>query len=95
MEKIQLEKLKPSAMVDLQISGEFYMSLQQVLVYLTDLKSKEEIDAFVSKINSEVAAEKLEEWEQVMQTIMILCIEIEETAKAQGLTEIIEVPLTQ
>lgn len=82
-------------MVDLQISGEFYMSLQQVLVYLTDLKSKEEIDAFVSKINREVAAEELEEWEQVMQTIMILCVEIEETAKAQGLTEIIDVPLTQ
>lgn len=95
MEKVQLEKLKRSAVVSLQISGEFYMSLQQVLVYLTDQKTKEEIDQFVDKINRQVPTEELEEWEQVTQTMMVLCVEIEETAKEQNLTETVEIPLTQ
>lgn len=95
MQNVQLEKLKDGAFITLSVSSEFYLSLLQVMLYLADLKDKEEADALAKKLQKDTAEEDFDDWELALRTMMILCAEIEIAAKDQDLTETVEIPVSQ
>lgn len=94
MEKITTEVIKHDGIVTIQMSGSFYKSVQAVLLYLTSIKTSEELTALIDKINAEVPSDEYDEWEQSVETLMILCSEVETKAREQQLIETIEVDVT-
>lgn len=91
----QIEIVKPESIVEIKLSGSFYAELQRVLLYLSNQVDPEELNVLVEKINSGTPDDEFSDWEVCVQTMMILCAEIEEKAKEQGLIETVDIPVTQ
>ncbi len=85
----KVEIVKPEAIIDVKIGSAFLKELQTVTVYLSSLKSTDDLKKIVDKVNNK---EELNEWEQVMYTMLVLVTTIEENARKEGLTTIEEVP---
>lgn len=90
MENLQVEIIKDAGIIDIKLSGSFYRRIQHALHVLASTESEEALSALVDKINNEVSDDQLSDWENAIQTMMILCSEIEEKAKQQGHTEIVD-----
>ncbi len=84
----KIEIVKPDAVIDVKIGTAFLKELQTVTVYLSSLKSTEELKEIVNKVNNK---QELSEWEQVMYTMLVLVTTIEENARKEGLTTVEEV----
>lgn len=90
MEKVEI--IKPSGIITIKLSGSFYHDIQNALMYLTSGKEPDEVTAFIQKINNEETDASFDEWEKSVQTLMILCAEIEAKAREQKVTEMVELP---
>jgi hypothetical protein len=91
MEKLQVEIIKNEAIIDIKLSGSFYKRVQHALNVLASTEGQEALSNLVEKINTETPDEELSEWENAVQTLMILCSEVEAKAKQQGHTEMVEI----
>jgi hypothetical protein len=91
MEKLQVEIIKNEAIIDIKLSGSFYRRVQHSLHVLAAVEGEEALTNLVDKINSETPDEELSDWENAVQTLMILCSEVEAKAKQQGHTEMVDI----
>ena len=89
MEKIKVPTIKNDSIVTIQLSGAFYRSLQDVLHFITEGKSEDELNGLVEKLNTE--SKDLNSWEATCETVMVLCAEVEKKAKEQNLITEIEI----
>lgn len=88
---MQLESIKPDALIDIQIGAAFYKDLQDAMFYLISFHSDEELQQMADKINAG-QDDQFEDWEKAIQSIMLLCTEIEERAREQGKTQMVDNP---
>lgn len=95
MENIKIESIKKDAIISIQLSGQFYKSLQAVLMYITSMKEAEDFKELITKINAQDPTATYDEWETNVETMLILCSEIEEKARTQNAVEMIEIPATE
>lgn len=91
MEKLQVEIIKNDGIINIQLSGSFYRRVQHALHVLAATEGEEALSNLIEKINSETPDEELSDWENAVQTLMILCSEVEAKAKEQGHTEMVEI----
>lgn len=94
MEKLQAERIKNEAIIDIKLSGSFYRRLQHALNILVSIQDKDALTELIEKINNEVPDEEYSEWETAVETMMILCSEVESKAIQQGHTEMVDVETT-
>ncbi len=92
MENNKIEVIKMDAIIKIELSGSFYKNLQAVLFHLASYRESEEVTALIQKMNEQSESAVYDEWETSMETLMILCAEVEEKAKEQKCTEEIEIP---
>jgi hypothetical protein len=88
---MQAERIKSDALIDIKIGVAFYKDLQESMYYLVNQHTDEELQQLADKINNG-QDQNLEDWEKAVQAVMLLCTEIEERAREQGNTEMIEIP---
>lgn len=88
---MQAEIIKNDALVDIQIGVAFYKDLQDAMYHLVNQHSEEELQELADKINNN-RDQDMEEWEKAVQAVMLLCTEIEERAREQGKTQMVEIP---
>jgi len=94
MEKLQIERIKNEGIIDIKLSGSFYKRIQHVLNFIASVEDKDSLTDLIDKLNDEVSDENFSEWETVVETMMILCSEIETKAKEQGHTEMVDIEVT-
>ena len=92
---MEAEIIPSEAIVDLQFSGSFYRRVQQALLHFASYREEESLSGLVEKINTDVPSEQYDEWEQSMETLMILCSEVERKAIEQGVTQTIDLTTTE
>lgn len=85
----QIEAVKDSSIISIQLSGSFYKRLQSVMLHLSEYRESDDLSELIDKINSE-SDEEYDDWEIAMETMMILCSEVETKAKEQKATEMID-----
>lgn len=88
---MQAESIKNDALIDIQIGVAFYKDLQDAMYYLVNQHSEEELQELADKINND-RDQEMEDWEKAVQAVMLLCTEIEERAREQGKTQMVEIP---
>jgi folate-dependent tRNA-U54 methylase TrmFO/GidA len=88
---MQAESIKSDALIDIKIGVAFYKDLQESMYYLVNQHTEEELQQLADKLNNN-QDQDLEDWEKAVQAVMLLCTEIEERAREQGKTEMIEIP---
>lgn len=86
---MQIEQIKPNSTIKVDFSPAFYQRLQQIAIHLTEKIAPEELTASFQKMKDE---KELSESEFDIQTILILIQTLEINARAQELTEMVEVP---
>ncbi len=94
-EKNQAEIIPAEAIIDLQFSGSFYRRVQQALLHFASYREEDEITELIEKINTDVSSEEYDEWEVSMETLMILCSEVERRATEQGVTKTVDITTTE
>jgi folate-dependent tRNA-U54 methylase TrmFO/GidA len=88
---MQAESIKSDALIDIKIGVAFYKDLQESMYYLVNQHTDEELQQLADKLNNG-QDQNLEDWEKAVQAVMLLCTEIEERAREQGKTEMVEIP---
>jgi hypothetical protein len=88
---MQAESIKSDALIDIKIGVAFYKDLQDSMYYLVNQHTDEELQQLADKLNNG-QDQNLEDWEKAVQAVMLLCTEIEERAREQGKTEMVEIP---
>lgn len=91
MEKMNV--LKRDAIVKLPIGTAFYIKLKELLVYMTEDKTDEQIKEFEAAINEK--KEITEEWMSHLFTVVLLIRAIEDKAAEDGLMEEKEITLPE
>lgn len=94
-EKNQAEIIPFDAIIDLQFSGSFYKRVQQVLLHLASYREEEDLSKLIEKFNADDSTEENDEWEQSVETLMILCSEVERKATEQGVTKTVDITTTE
>jgi hypothetical protein len=87
---MQVEMLKQTALVDIQVSPSFLQRLQEMLTWMINTQDPEKVRAANEKLAKN--QEDLDEWEEHYVTLLILVNTIESNAKSQGKTELVDVP---
>lgn len=87
---MQAEIIKSDALIDVKIGVAFYKDLQDAMYYLVNQHTEEELQNLADKLNNN-RDQDLQDWEKAVQTVMLLCTEIEERAREQGKTEMTEI----
>lgn len=93
MEKANVETIKNDAIINIQVSGSYYKALQHVVNHLVQYESEETLTALIDKINAGESSENFTPWEFAMETMIVLCAEIEGKAREQSAIELVEVDL--
>jgi hypothetical protein len=91
MEKMKV--LKNDAVVHLPIGTAFYLKLKDLLVYLTEDKTDEQIKEFEVAINEK--KEITEDWMAHLFTVVLLIRALEDKAEADGFLEDKEITLPE
>lgn len=94
-EKNQGEIIPFDAIIDLQFSGSFYKRVQQALLHLASYREEEDLSKLIEKFNTDDPVEENDEWEQSVETLMILCSEVERKATEQGVTKTVDITTTE
>lgn len=92
METNKVEVINPKSIINIQLSGSFYKSIQNVMFHLSSYRESEDLTGLIEKINNQSDPAEFDDWEMSMETLLILCAEVEEKAKEQKCTEEIEIP---
>ena len=87
----KIDTVKDKAIISIELSGNFYKRIQAVMLHLSEYRDADDLTGLIDKINDEVSPDKYDDWEMAMETLMILCSEIESKAKEQNATETIEI----
>jgi hypothetical protein len=95
MESKKVEVVKHDAIITIQLSGSFYKNIQAVLLHLAQSRESEDLTELIDKINDEVSSDEYDDWERSIETLMILCSEIETKAKEQNAVEFKEVEIKE
>jgi hypothetical protein len=77
------------ALINIKISGAFYMNMQQMLYSLASQKTPEEFTAIMHKLKSGTPEN---EYEFQILTLVSLVMEVERSAKEQNLLVEVELP---
>lgn len=85
---MQIEMIKPGTLIDLQISPAFLTRLHELLTWMITNQDPEAVKAANERLTK---GEELEEWDEQYSTLLILLSSIEDAAKLQGKTEMMEV----
>lgn len=93
MEKASVETIKNDAIIDIQVSGAFYRALQHVINHLVQYESEESLKAVIDKLNAGESSENFTPWEFAIETMIVLCAEIEAKARKQNAIELVDVDL--
>lgn len=91
MEKIQI--IKPGSNINLNIGDAFYKRLQELATYFSQTVAPEELALQIQHIKDN--SEKLSEYGNHFETIIVLLNEIEQKAIEQNLVEEVEVNLPE
>ena len=92
MENNKIEVISPKSIITIQLSGSFYKSVQNAMIHLSTYRESEDLGNLIEKINKQAPSEEFDDWEASMETLMILCAEVEEKAREQKCTEEMEIP---
>ena len=92
MENNKIEVIKKDSIITIQLSGVFYKGVQNVMFHLSGYRDPEDLTKLIEKMNKQDKNDEYDDWETCMETMLILCAEIEEKAKEQKCTEEIEIP---
>ena len=87
-----MEVINPKSIITIQLSGSFYKSVQNAMIHLSSYRESEDLKSLIEKINKQDSSDIFDDWEASMETLMILCAEVEEKAKEQKCTEEIDIP---
>jgi hypothetical protein len=87
--KISYPTIPDDVLIDIKISGAFYKDLSSLMVSLSESVTPAQYKATIEKISSDKPAESV--FELTVEVVMALIIDIENKAKEQGKTKIIEV----
>lgn len=85
---MRIEIIKPDSLIDLKVSPSFLTRLQEVLTWMITSQETETIKNANERISK---GEELEEWDEHYATLLTLISSIEEAAKEQGKTEMMDV----
>lgn len=94
MENNKIEVIDYKAIIKIELSGSFYKSLQNAMVHLSSYRESEDLTALIEKLNRSAPSEEFDDWEASMETLMILCAEVEEKARQQKCTKELDLPET-
>jgi len=92
MAKVKYTTIPPTAIVNMNIVGSFYIDVRQLLIGLVSEISPEEYQACLTKLTNKEPATTIKEANITLLTAFIM--HMEETAKKQGVTEdvLIDIP---
>lgn len=82
--KESVEVIAPDKIVNIQVSGAFYIRLQNLIIYLSSKKDIKEFSAVMLELTKREAKD---EYEFNLVTVLMLLNEIEVQAREQKLTE--------
>lgn len=85
---MQIEIIKPEALIDLQISPAFLTRLHELLTWMINTQDADAVKQANERISQR---QELEEWDEYYSTLLILISSTEEAAKAQGKTEMMDI----
>jgi hypothetical protein len=83
---MQVEMIRPDAVIDLQVSATYLTRLHELLTWLITSQDAEVVKQANERISKN---EELEEWDEHYATLLSLVSSIEEAAREQGKTEMI------
>lgn len=86
----QIEAVKDESIISIKLSGSFYKRIQAVMLHLSEYRESEDLSELIDKINTG-SDDEYDEWETAMETMMILCSEVETKAKEQNATEMVDI----
>jgi hypothetical protein len=87
----KVETIKAEAIIDIKIGSKFLQDLQATLIYISNLQSVNRIQETVNKAK-EQGEDSLDDWEKSIYTMLVLITNLEENARAAGLTVIEDIP---
>jgi hypothetical protein len=85
----KVEMVKKEAIIEMKIGSQFLKDLQAVLLYLTSLRSAEDLKAIVEKAKND--ADSMDDWEKAAYNMLVLVTSLEENARDNGLTVEVEI----
>jgi len=91
----KVEMVKDKSIITIQLSGSFYKRIQAVMLHLSEYRDASDITELVRKINEEESSDNYDDWEVSMETLMILCSEVETKAKEQDAIETVDLNALQ
>lgn len=86
---MKVEQIKPDALIKLEFSAGYCQRIQNLILHYTETKTPDELTAAYQKIGTNG---KLDQWEEDLETLLVLVQEIETCAKDQGLTQFVDLP---
>ncbi len=86
---MKIEQIKANSLIKVEFSTFFYSRLKDLALYITGLKTPDELKTIYEKVKND---QELEDYDQVLETMLILVNTIEQNAKQQNLTEEVELP---
>lgn len=84
---MQIEIIKPDSIIDLPVSPAFITRLHELLTWMITNQDAELVKQANERISKQ---QELEEWDEYYSTMLILISSIEEAARNQGKTEMME-----
>jgi hypothetical protein len=93
MAKKLVKGIPLESIIKIEVSGHFYLRIQQMLIHMAAEKSKEDFLKILEKLKTDSQAESLYEYN--LFTILSLIHEIEKQAETQGKLEEKEVELPE
>lgn len=85
----KVEMVKKEAIIEMKIGSQFLKDLQGVLLYITSLRSAEELKAIVEKAKND--ADSMDDWEKAAYNMLVLITSLEENARENGHTTEVEI----
>lgn len=89
--KVKVQAIDLDSIITIEVSGNFYARIQQMLMEMANEKSQEEFLKALKKLEGNDDAENAFEYN--LHTIMSLIYEIEKQAKAQGKFKEVEIDI--
>lgn len=84
MENTQVEVIKQGAVIDIQVSDQFYKRIQNLTLHFITQKPEEELQQIIEDIKNDKVED---EWTEHLETLLILTNEIEDQARKQNKVE--------
>lgn len=85
----KVEMVKKEAIIEMKIGSQFLKDLQAVLLYLTSLRSAEDLKAIVNKAKDN--PDGMDDWEKSAYNMLVLITSLEENARDNGFTTEVEI----